>query len=75
MNDICVHYSVCERREYCKDIECSDYLLPRETTRRIIVGKTTKHYACEKCESPIDIQDRYCRTCGAKIVENLEVKE
>ena len=46
----------------------------RPTTRRIIVGNTTKHYACEMCESPIDIQDRYCRTCGAKIVENWEIK-
>ena len=29
MSNMCEHYSVCERREYCKDIECSDYLSPR----------------------------------------------
>lgn len=31
---------------------------------------TTNYYACDKCGSAGDIQDKFCRECGAKMKNN-----
>ena len=39
------------------------------SAKRVIAGKTTKHYECEYCEKPVDQCDDYCSHCGRKLVD------
>lgn len=39
------------------------------SAKRIIAGKTTKHYECGHCCTGIDEWDKYCRGCGRKLVD------
>lgn len=33
-----------------------------------IVGNTTQHYECSKCNEDVDGWDKYCKHCGARLV-------
>ena len=40
-----------------------------------IVGDTTMHYECSICGGDVDIWDKFCKHCGAKMVESQESEE
>ena len=35
-----------------------------------VAGEVTRWYACGACNEPIDMNDKYCRHCGRKVVWN-----
>ena len=41
-----------------------------QATRKV-VGKTTKHYTCSACAGAIDLADKFCRHCGAEVIDDM----
>lgn len=57
---------------FCEDGECKDpdTRQMQLTAYREVAGQwCTHYYQCSNCKGAIDIDDKYCRHCGAKIIE------
>ena len=76
MTNICMHYSVCERREYCEDTDCPDYLSSRQKGKWKVIGLNVPnsvwawHLLCPECNVDIFTEfTSYCPNCGKPMKE------
>ena len=66
-NKICIHYGVCERREYFKDEDCKDYTPVRPRGEWLDIYSSHIAYECSTCyrQMPITDEFKFCPFCGS----------
>lgn len=47
-------------------IDSVDKQIPRRTTSHMLGDYSTIHY-CERCDSTVSKQEKYCKICGQKL--------
>ena len=68
IDKICIHYGVCERREYCKDEYCEDYMPKRPQGEWIARNNNNPHcsyFQCSVCGIKKKYTHNFCPICGA----------